>query len=277
MTTTLVIGANGGVGSELVRLLQAQGDTVRKATSRPASAPDEVRLDLAAGTGIAAALDGADRAFLMAPPGHTDQDRLLTPLVDGARERGLQKLVLMTAMGANAHESIPFRQLELRLEGSGVPYNIIRPNWFMQNFHTYWLHGIRTQGRILLPVGQAKGSFIDARDIAAVAAVLLTTDRFANRDFDLTGEEALDHDQVAAILSDVAGRAIAYQDIAPSAMLEQLLAAGLPRGYAEFMLVILDAFKAGRAARITDAVHTITGRAPIAFAQYAREHRAAWA
>jgi uncharacterized protein YbjT (DUF2867 family) len=277
MTTTLVIGANGTVGSELARLLQAQGQTVRRATSKAAPGAGEVHLDLAAGTGLQAALDGADQAFLMAPPGHTDQDRLLVPVIDAVRERRLRKVVLMTAMGANADPAIPFRKAELHLEGSGLPYNIIRPNWFMQNFNSFWVAGIRAQGRILLPAGTARGSFIDARDIAAVAAVLLTGERFANRDFDLTGEEALDHDEVAAILSRVAGRAIAYQEIAPQAMLEQLLAAGLPRNYAEFMLVILDAFKAGHAARITDAVRSITGRAPIAFAQYAREHRAAWA
>jgi uncharacterized protein YbjT (DUF2867 family) len=81
----------------------------------------------------------------------------------------------------------PLRKAERHLEASGLAYNVIRPNWFMQNFNTFWLHGIQTAGQIFLPVGQAKGSFIDARDIAAVAAVLLTSDAFDNRDFDLTG------------------------------------------------------------------------------------------
>ncbi len=84
-----------------------------------------------------------------------------------------------------------------------------------------------------MPVGQAKGSFIDTRDIAAVAAELLSSDTYDGRDFDLTGLEALDH-EVAAILSKETGRDIRFQDITPEAMLEGLLGADLPRPYAEF-------------------------------------------
>ena len=133
------------------------------------------------------------------------------------------------------------------------------------------------QGKILLPVGTAKGSFIDARDIAAVAARLLTSDEFSNRDFDLTGPVALDHDAVAAILSRETGRAIAFQDIPPAAMLDGLLTAGLPRPYAEILLLILGFFKAGYSEHTTDAVAQILGRAPGSFEQYAKDYRAALA
>jgi len=276
MSRILVIGASGTVGSELSRLLAAQGDTVLRATSRPPTAPDQVALDLRTGAGLDAALEGADRAFVLSPPGYADQEALLAPVIERARARGLQKLVLMTAMGADADEAAPLRKAERRLEASGLAYNILRPNWFMQNFHTFWLHGIVTQDTIALPVGQAKGSFIDARDIAAVAARLLAGDAHANLAFDLTGAEALDHDQVAAILSREVGRTIRFQDIAPEAMLQGLVGAGLPLDYAEFLVLILGFFKAGYAERSTDAVQRITGRAPRRFEAYARDHRAAW-
>ena len=99
---------------------------------------------------------------------------------------------------------------------------------------------------------------------------------FDNREFDLTSAEALNHDQVAAMLSQASGRVIAYEEITPEAMLQGLLGADLPRPYAEFMLVILGYFKAGYAERVTDAVASIAGRAPITFAQYAKDHRSAW-
>ncbi len=280
MAHTLVIGANGTVGSALVKLLQDQGHTVRRATSRPAardnSEPGEVHLNLVTGEGTAAAVTGVDSAFLLSPPGFTNQDVLLKPLIDAARAQGLRKVVLMSAMGANADPNGPLRKAELHLEQSGVPYNIIRPNWFMQNFNSYWLQGIQTQGKILLPAGKAKGSFIDARDIAAVAAALLSRNDLDNRDFDLTGGAALDHDEVAAILSRETGRTIRYEEVTPEAMRELLLAAGLPPDYAAFLIVILGLFKAGYAERVTDAVATITGRAPITFAQYAKDYRQAW-
>ncbi|MDZ4187712.1 MAG: NAD(P)H-binding protein [Hydrogenophaga sp.] len=277
MTTTLVIGANGQIGSTLATLLASQGHTVRRATSRAASQPDEVTVNLATGEGLAAALTGADQLFLMAPPGYANQQELLIPAIDAARAAGVHKVLLLSAMGANADDNIPLRQAELHLEHSGLAWNVIRPNWFMQNFHTFWLHGIQTQGQIFLPVGDAKGSFIDTRDIAAVAAKLLSGDEFVNAAHDLTGSESLDHTQVAAILSQAAGRTIGYTDIPEEAMRQGLLGAGLPADYTEFLLIILGAFKAGFAAHITNAVQQITGQEPIRLEQYAQDFKSHWA
>jgi uncharacterized protein YbjT (DUF2867 family) len=276
VSTTLVIGANGTVGSALVDLLNARGEAVRKATSRPTRAADEVHLNLVTQEGIAGVFNGVDQAFLLAPPGHTNQDALLIPVIDEAKRAGVKKVVLMTAMGANLDPNAPLRKAEIHLEASGLKYNIIRPNWFMQNFNTFWLHGIVNDQTIALPVGTAKGSFIDARDIAAVADALLFRHDVDNKDFDLTGAEALDHDQVATILSKETSRNIRFQDITPEAMRPNLLAAGLPPNYAEFLLMILGYFKAGYAERTTDAVQTLTGKAPRTFSKYAKDYRSAW-
>jgi uncharacterized protein YbjT (DUF2867 family) len=276
MKPILVVGANGTVAAEVVRLLQARGQNVLSGTSRIPTRADQVHLDLVRGTGVAEAVARADAAFVFAPPGHVEQHALVAPFVDQAKRHGLRKVVLMSAMGADADSNAPLRRTELHLERSGLRWNTVRPNWFMQNFHTFWLTGIRQQGKILLPVGKAKGSFIDARDIAAVAAELLLRSDHDDRAFDLTGSEALDHDQVAVLLSQAAGRTITYQDIPPAAMRDGLLAAGLPPAYAEFLLVILGFFKAGYSERTTDAVQAVTGRPPIRFAQYAQDHRAHW-
>ncbi len=277
MTTTLVIGASGQIGSHLANLLAARGQTVRRATSRAPSQPGDVQVSLATGEGLAAALTGTDQLFLMVPPGFANQHELLIPAIDAAKAAGVRKVLLLSAMGANADDSIPQRRAEPNLQRSGLAWNVVRPNWFMQNFHTFWLHGIQTQGQILLPVGNAKGSFIDTRDIAAVAAQLLSSDDFVNAAHDLTGSESLDHNEVAAILSQAAGRPIGYTDIPEDAMRQGLLAAGLPADYTGFLLVILGAFKAGFAERTTDTLQRITGQAPIRLAQYAQDFKAHWA
>lgn len=276
MPKTLVIGASGTVGIELTRLLAARGHDVLSATHRTPQRAGQVQVDLAARQGLAAALADVDRAFLLSPPGHANQDELLVPFIDEARRQGLKKVVLMSAMGANADPNAPLRKAELALENSGLPWNIVRPNWFMQNFHTFWLQGIREHGAIFLPVGRAKGSFIDARDIAAVAAELLSRSDLDGRDFDLTGPEALNHDEVADILSRETGRRIVFEDITPDAMRQALLGAQLPPAYAEFLVTILGFFKAGYSERTTDAVQAIVGRAPGTFAQYAKDYRANW-
>ena len=276
LNTTLVIGANGTVGSALVPLLKALDHRVLSATRHAPTSADQVQLDLMSGEGVAAAMAGVDNAFLLAPPGHTRQDLLLAPAIDAARAAGVRKVVLMSAMGADADEQAPLRRAERHLQASGLAWNVIRPNWFMQNFNTFWLQGIRQQGQIFLPVGKARGSFIDARDIAAVAAQLLASDTFTNAEFDLTGGQALDHDEVAAILSRASGRTIGYTEVSPDAMRTGLLGAGLPADYAEFLLTILGYFKAGYSERTTDAVASITGRAPGMFERYAQDYRTAW-
>ncbi len=276
MSNALILGANGTVGSEIVRLLKAKNISVLRATSQKKLEKDQVYLNLTTQEGLDSALKGISRLFLLSPPGHVNQDELLIPVIKQAQKSGVQKIVLMTAMGANAVETAPFRKVEIFLEKSGINFNIIRPNWFMQNFNSYWIEGILKKGQILLPVGNAKGSFIDARDIASVAAELLQGDRFNNQDFDLTGSEALDHHQVAHILTEITGQKISYKEILPQEMFQGLLAAGLPKSYSEFMLMILEFFKLGYAERTTDAVEKITGKKPISFTQYATDFKSAW-
>src|SRR6218665_726574 len=116
----LVVGANGMVGTELVRRLKAQGKNVRTTTSREADGKDNVHLNLVTGEGLNSAFEGVTKAFFLSPPGHADQHALLSPLIQEAKRRGLEKVVLMTAMGANAVETSPFRRAEIELEKSGL-------------------------------------------------------------------------------------------------------------------------------------------------------------
>ena len=276
MSTILVLGAHGTVGAALASQLAADGHGVRRAGRRAPAQPGDVRLDLASGEGVAEAFEGADAAFLMSPPGHLDQDRLLGRAIDAAVAAGVSQVVMMTAMGADADERAPMRIAERHLERSGLRWTVLRPNWFMQNFHTYWIDGILRRGAIELPVGNAKGSFIDARDIAASAAAVFARRDLDGQAFDLTGPEALDHDAVAAVLSQAAGRAIRYTAIGVEEMRAALLRAGLGPDYTGFMLEILGYFALGAAERVTGAVQTLTGRPPRTLAEYARDHREAW-
>lgn len=277
-----VYGSTGTVASTLVDKLLATGHEVFAGTRNPDQMPKRdrltpVKIDSQKPQEGVEVLEKTDAAFLIGPPMVVDAYSALKPLVEKAQAVKLKKLVQMTAMGVeHAPAEAPMRHLELDIEASGIPYNIIRPNWFMQNFHTFWIGGILKDGKIYFPGGDAKTSFIDARDIAATAFELLTTDKFANRTFALTGSAALTHTEVAAHLSRATGRNIAYTDITSEAFQEALTGAGLPRDYVGFLAYIAQALKDGHSAAVSGDVKLVTGKDPIAFDRYAADFKAKW-
>ncbi|MGC4094891.1 MAG: NmrA family NAD(P)-binding protein [Polyangiaceae bacterium] len=274
--SVLVVGASGTVGTNVVNGLKSLGQSVRASTSGEPKSADQVRLDLSSGAGRDTAFDGVNRLFLLSPAGFTNQDELLLPLIERAKQRGLAKVVLMTAWGANASDELPLRKVELALERSGLRYDILRPNWFMQNFNSYWIGGIREQGKILLPAADATVSFIDARDIADVAVKLLTTDAFDNLAFELSGAESLTHAEVAKRLGAVIGKPIGYENITPEALKQSLLGAGVGEPYADFLNLILGYLRQGYNAAVNDNVERITGRAPRTLQTYLEDYKSAW-
>jgi uncharacterized protein YbjT (DUF2867 family) len=276
--TVLVVGASGTVGAQIVAQLKEKKYIVKASTHRRDFAQDKERvlMNLQTGEGVQAAFENVDKVFLLSPPGYVDQYQLLSPLVSESQRRGVKRVVLMTAMGANANEASPFRRVEVDLEKSGLSYNILRPNWFMQNFNTFWLEGLLKHKKILLPAGTAHVSFIDARDIGDVAVRLLTEERLQNKDFDLTGAEVLNHNDVAEVISQVTGEPIRYEEISSDLFKKNLIAAGLPADYSDFLVMIMGFLREGYNARMTDSIEQILGRAPRTFQQYAHDYKQAW-
>jgi uncharacterized protein YbjT (DUF2867 family) len=278
-----VYGANGLVGQNVVDGLLKAGHEVYAGTRHPEKGKASnnltwVAADAQKPTLGLEILEKVDSAFFLSPPGHTNQYDILAPWIEKAKAVKLKKLVLMTAMGVeHAPPEAPFRKTELLLENSGLNWNIIRPNWFMQNFNTYWISGILSDQKIYFPGGDAVASFIDARDIALVATKLLISDEFKNQAYALTGAEAINHDLVGKKISSVTGLNIQYVNVTPEDFKKGLLGVGLPEDYADFLNYIAGALKEGHAAAVTNSVQTITGHAPKSFDEYAKDFKSAWA
>lgn len=274
MGKILVLGATGHVGQPLVEALLRKGEAVKAASrsGKPAGGAEGVAFDYGNPNALAAAFDGADRAFVLLPSGHTDPKGALLPVIETAAARKA-KVVLQTAIGVDASDEIPYRQVELALMRSGTPYVILRPNWFADNFHTFWKAGI-DHGRIALPAGQGKTSFIDVRDIAASAAGALTSDRFDGQAFNLTGPEALSYADAAKLLSGVIGKPVAYEPIDDDAFVGMLTGAGVSEAYARFLATIFWPVREGWTAAVTDAVEKLTGKPPRSLETYARDNAA---
>lgn len=274
MNKVLVLGASGHVGQPLVAELLAKGEQVKAASrsGKAFGAAEGVVFDFADPTTFDAAFDGVDRAYVMLPGGYVESKALLEPVIQAAAERNV-KVVFQSVLGVDADDSIPYRQVEIALENSGVPYVILRPNWFADNFHTYWKAGI-DQGVIGVPAGEGKSSFIDVRDIASSAAAALTTDRFDNQAFNLTGPEALSYAQAAQKISAALGKPVAYQAMEEGAFCDLLKSVGVHADYAEFLTSIFYPVREGWTAGVSEAVATLTGKAPRSLDEYIADHLA---
>jgi uncharacterized protein YbjT (DUF2867 family) len=274
MNNILVLGSTGNVGKPLVHTLRSAGETVL-AASRTAGL-DTIRFDYADRNTFAPALEGVDRVFLMTPPGHFAAHELLGPFLDEALKTP-RKFVLLSADGVQYNDEAPLRQVELRLERSGHPFVLLRPNWFMDNFHTFWLPAIKATGSIPLPAGEeSRTAFLNAADIAASAAASLLSNKFDNQAFSLTGPESLTYAEAAAVLSRHAGRIIEYRNIEESQLVESLIQGGLPEDYARFLAFLFSFVRQGAFSQVTDSVKTLTGRDPGTLEDYAATNAAAW-
>ncbi|THV23438.1 SDR family oxidoreductase [Peteryoungia ipomoeae] len=271
----LVLGATGNVGSHLVKTLIAKGETVKAATrsGKSVDGAEGVAFDFADPSGLANLFDGVDRAYIMLPGGSVAVKDLLLPVVEAAIARKV-KIVFQSVFGVDADDSIPYRQIEIQIEKSGIPYVILRPNWFSDNFHTFWKAGL-DHGQIALPAGDGKSSFIDARDIAESAAAALTSTQFDGKAFNLTGPEALGYAEAATILSGVIGKPVTYNAISDEAFIGILTGVGVPADYAGFLASIFHPVREGWTAAVTPDVQTLTGKAQRSVATYASDYAAA--
>ncbi|MEV5176484.1 NAD(P)H-binding protein [Streptomyces flaveolus] len=272
--TTLVTGATGTTGSRTAARLVAGGHRVRAASrrARPVAGADAVRFDWYDPTSHDAALTGTDRVYLVPPVGDPAPAAVMLPFLERARAHGVRRAVLLgssaipaggPAVGA-VHEALP---------GLFEEWAVLRPSWFMQNFTGDHAHatGIREEGVVRSATGTGRVGFVDADDIAAVAATALTADRAPNADLVLTGPEALSYDDIARICTEVTGRPVVHRTLTAGQLRDHLTrTAGIPAQFTQMLAAMDRAIADGAEDRVTDTVLRLTGRPPHGFREVVR-------
>ena len=274
----LVLGATGNMGGEIARQLSAAGVPFRVGVRQPGKVSfprgvEVVRFD-AADVASYTALDGTERMFLLWPPG-TDVQRDIRPVIEAAAARGVRQVVFLSILGAEKIRVVPHRSVEKMLEASGMDWVFLRASYFMQNLSGVHRDDIRLRNEIFLPAGSGKTSFVDVRDVAAVAVKALL-EGHRNVAFDLTGPEALDYDDVANIFSVVLGRRVVYTRPSPLKFVRVSRQRGTPTTFALFMLAEYTMARLGLAGRVTHDVPEVVGRPAIRLRQFAEDVRDAW-
>ncbi|ANY10367.1 NAD(P)H-binding protein [Pseudonocardia sp. HH130630-07] len=284
MTGVLVTGGTGKTGRVLAATLRAGGVPVRVASRHPdpgaggGADADAVVFDWDDPATHRAALAGTDRVYLVAPPLEVDPLVRVAPFLDEADRQGVRKVVFLGSAiefpGAPGMLELADR---VRNRPGGV---VLLPSAFMQNFlrpHPMAVR-IRADGEIRTAAGTGGVGWIDAADIAASAAALLSDPAPDPHDeYLLTGPRALSYHDAAAIVTAGTGRPVRVVDVEVAEVAAANRAAGLPPAFAESLAAVEIGIRAHGDERISTSVLELTGRAPRSFEDFVRRHADEWA
>ncbi|MGB3187740.1 MAG: NmrA family NAD(P)-binding protein [Ornithinimicrobium sp.] len=287
----LVTGATGNVGKPVVEALVAAGMPVRAATgpstrrtgprtqsSLPSDRRTPVVLDFTDPATWARAYEGVERMFLLRPPHLSKPKTQMLPSLEAAKTAGVRHIVLLSLQGAEGNRFVPHAALEAWLRGSGLSWTFIRASFFMQNLTTTHCSDIRDRDEIMMPAGHGATAFVDAVDVAAVAArALLDPEAHHSRAWTPTGPAALTYTEIAQTLSDTLGRPIRYAN--PGALryiLHARRTLEMPWSMVAVTTAIYTVARLGKADGLTEDVHQVLGRDPVSFRAFAQTHANSW-
>lgn len=256
----LVVGATGLLGSEICRLLTAEGKPAR-ALVRPTSDQSKVaqlesfnveiaRGDLKQRSSLDAAFRGASTVISTASSTLSRQegDSIQTvdlegqlSLIDAAKAANVSRFALISF----PHVDVEFplqtakRMVEDHLKSSGLTYTILRPTFFME----VWLSpalgfdAANAQAQIY-GSGENKISWISYKDVAKFAIASLDNSEARNAVIELGGAEALSPLEVVQIFEKAKGRKFDVQHVPEEALREQRESASDPlqQSFAGLML-----------------------------------------
>lgn len=270
----LITGGTGKTGSRLAQKLHGRG-AIRVASRSPKNEA-AVRFDWRDDSTFRAALDGIRAVYLVAPSDTTEPLEAMRPFLEQALGEGVEQFVLLSASPLEASGPM-MGAVHQFLANSAPRWTVLRPTWFMQNFSEGpHCATIRDEGVIYSATGEGRVPFIDADDIAGVAAQALLDPDFLNRDAVLTGPQTLSYDEVAQSLSQALGRVVVHRHLSEAELAARYAAQGLPPDYALILAAMDTAISHGAENRVTDEVERITGRAPRDFAAFALASRQIW-
>ncbi len=217
----LVSGASGRVGQPLVAALLAAGHGVRVVTRRgvaasqlKAAGADVVLGDLQASRTVDKALRGVKRLFLLTNA-HPDMPRLHRQVVDAAAAHGVEHIVRLSTRGAGLGSRVNVRrwhaEADEHLRASGVAWTILQPDLYQQTL-LRWAPEVAAR-RTFTGAGSGRIAYVDVRDVAAAAQVVLTRPGHRGEQYELTGPRTYDLDHVRLAIAAAVGHSVEFNHI----------------------------------------------------------------
>lgn len=277
----LITGATGKTSELVIAQLRAKGADVRALVRDPQKAEKLASAGVTIAQGdfgdagaLGRALDGVTSVFLVTPA-HQDAsgmvDRFLAAATKSAKR---PRIVRLSAIKGSEHgptdNTRTHGRADRAIQDSGLPYTILRPNYFMQNFFGA-AESIMSSGMMYQGMGDGRLGFIDVRDIADVAAAVLLDPSWDRGIYELTGPASISFHDVARDLGAALGREVKYVPIPPEKVRETILGLGWGDWAAGVMADYSAAYSRGFGDFTTTFVEKITGHKARSVAQFASE------
>ncbi|MEV7807234.1 NAD(P)H-binding protein [Microbispora sp. NPDC088329] len=269
----IVSGATGQLGRGVVEHLLARipadriGVSVRDTSKAEDLTQRGVRVrrgDFDDPASLANAFEGASRVLIVSGPADARPHRTA---IEAARAAGAERIGYTSHMGANpASPFLPMpshAETEQDLRASGVAFTALRNGFYATTAIQLVQQALRT-GTLVAPE-DGPVSWTAHADLAEAAAVALTEEgRLDGITPPLTGPEALDLTDVAAIASDLTGREITRVTVPDEEWVAGMVARGVPEQQARFLLGMFEASRRGEFAEVGPALGELLGREPTA-------------
>ena len=287
MGEILVTGATGNIGSLLIPRLLAKGSKVRalvyKESNAQALRDQGVEVFIGEFTDNAVldkAIAGADKVFSLTPPNQdqVEQANAITAAAQRSPDKPhvVRQSVAKSSTSAPSPISAQHGEIDIVLRESGLPVTFLKPHFFMQ-VTLMGANTVRDQGIIYHAMGTGKLGMIDARDIADVAAEVLTTDGHVGKGYTLTGPESISFDQLAEQLSEALGKDVKAVNVPVDAAKKSMTDMGLSEWVAAAYSDYFVAYSNNYGDYFTDDVQNITGKSARGYKEFAADHASGFA
>ncbi|MFC4122579.1 SDR family oxidoreductase [Nonomuraea zeae] len=266
MAFIVTTGASGRLGGRVAARLAAAGVRQRLVSRQPGrlaplpAGAHAVGADYGDAGAVRQALEGASTVLFVSASESADRlDRHRT-FVAAARDAGVGHLVYISFYGAAPQATFTLARdhwaTEQCIRDSGLPFTFLRDNLYAD-----FLPGmVGEDGVIRGPAGDGRVAAVAQDDIAdAAAAVLLDPGAHEGATYDLTGPQALTLDEVAATLSGITGREVAYHDETLAEAYESRRCYDAPGWQVEAWVSTYLAIAAGELEAVSDAIPALTG------------------
>lgn len=271
----VVTGATGHVGRPLVSLLIDAGVQVRAITRDPAGTGLPSAAEVT--DSVEEALHGASAVFLNSRALGADLEAVIARAGDGG---SVTRLVALSAGNADDDlERQPSRfrgdrnkEVEQLAVDSGLPWVSLRPAVFASTSADLWSAQLRAGDVVSGPFASASFAPIVDSDISAVAAKALLGDDLIGQRIPLTGPQVFTVAEQVAVIGNVFGRTLRYQEVDPALVRDRLVAVGVSGQFAD-AYIALQAAAVEQPAVVTGDVEAILGRPATPFAHWVDAHR----